>query len=308
MNLWTFISTIILSIGLNSTPFYHLPTFTLSNDEAGERIVVDETVFSEGKINIPHKVYNQSLGVKISAQAAAVMDKNSGIILWQKNAQQVRSLASISKLMTILVFLDNNPGWNTEITMEPEDEANGGTNHILEGEIVSVRNLFYTALIASDNNSVNALVRSTGIEREEFVKQMNLKANKFGLVNTSFVEPTGLSANNKSTALEILSLAKQAFANPDIADAVGRSTYSFQAISGQDHKIYSTNKLLDSYLDVVAGKTGYIGASGYCLVSEIVNEEGHHILAVVLGSDSHDGRFFDLKVLSGWVLNNFTWY
>jgi len=307
MNLWVFISTIILSIGLTSTPFYHLPTFELSADQSGSTVSVEEKVFNDASTVVPHKIFNQSLGVKISAQSAAVMDKDSNTILWQKNAGQVRSLASITKLMTALVFLEHNPGWQTVITMEPEDEAGGGIDHILQGEIVTVQDLFYTTLIPSDNNAAKALVRSTGFSQEEFVSLMNAKAKDLGLINTLFVEPTGLSQNNQSTALEVLELAKYAFADSNIADAVDRSTYSFQAKSGQNHQFSSTNQLLDSYLNVVAGKTGYIGDAGYCLVSEIVSEDGHHILAVVLGSDSHEGRFFDLKVMAGWVFNNFIW-
>lgn len=308
MNLWAFVSSIVISLGLTVTPFYHLPTFDLVTGEENDRIVVDETVFSADKTDIPHKAYNQSLGVKISAQAAAVVDERTGTVLWQKNANEVRSIASITKLMTALVFLQNNPGWDTEVTMLPEDNTNGGTHHILEGERVTAENLFYAGLIASDNNSIKALVRSTGLTEEEFVGKMNNRARTLGLINTNFVEPTGLDEDNKSTALEVLKLAQYAFGKDTIVDAVELSTYTFQAKSGQHHKIYSTNKLLDSYLDIVAGKTGYIGASGYCLTAQVKGEEGQRILAVVLGSDSHDGRFYDLKVLSGWVLENFTWY
>ena len=229
------------------------------------------------------------------------------LILWQKNADQVRSIASITKLMTALVFLDNNPGWNTEITLEEQDEINGGTNRILRGEIVTVRDIFYTSLISSDNNATRALVRSTGLEENSFVDQMNAKAKDLDLSNTDFADPTGLKDNNKSTALDILVLARIAFNNQDINDAVSRAVYNFQAISGKNHKITTTNKLFNSFLDIKAGKTGFVNASGYCLVAEVGGVGEQNIISVVLGSDSHDGRFQDLKILSAWVLDNFTW-
>jgi D-alanyl-D-alanine carboxypeptidase len=307
MSLWLLISTLVIGLGLSSNPTYQLPLISIFTSEDGTVANFEEVVIDDQEEVIPHKIDNKSLGVKISAISAAVMDKNTGLILWQKNAQEQRSLASITKLMTALVFLDNNPGWDTEITLEERDEINGGTNRILRGETVKVKDIFYTALIASDNNATRALVRSTGLEESDFVDQMNAKAKKLSLENTSFVDPTGLRDNNKSTALDVLSLAKIAFENQDINDAVSQAVYNFQAISGKNHKIISTNKLFSSFLDIKAGKTGFVNASGYCLVAEVGGEGKEDIISVVLGSDSHDGRFQDLKILSSWALENFTW-
>lgn len=303
MNFWTLISTIIISLGLTTSSFYHLPTITLVNNQ---QAILNQEILAEQEF-IPHKVDNSSLGVKISAQAAAVMDESTGIILWQKNAEEIRSIASLTKLMTALVFLDNNPGWQAQVELKSEDETNAGTANILRGETVLVKDLFYTSLIASDNDAINALVRSTGLGKEEFVKLMNQKAKELKLKNTSFVDPTGLEANNRSTVLDLLKLAKISFANQDIQDAVQQMVYNFTAVDGKAHKIFSTNQLLDSYLDITAGKTGYISQSGYCLVVEVDLDNGHHILSIVLGSDTHQSRFQDAKILSAWVLDNFIW-
>ncbi|MBT4516589.1 MAG: D-alanyl-D-alanine carboxypeptidase [Candidatus Komeilibacteria bacterium] len=306
MNLWILISALVFTLGLPSNPAYQLPLISIFANEEGITASFEAVELDDAEI-IPHKVDNKSLGVKIAAQSAAAMDKDTGLILWQKNADQVRSIASITKLMTALVFLDNNPGWNTEITLEEQDEINGGTNRILRGEIVTVRDIFYTSLISSDNNATRALVRSTGLEENSFVDQMNAKAKDLDLSNTDFADPTGLKDNNKSTALDILVLARIAFNNQDINDAVSRAVYNFQAISGKNHKITTTNKLFNSFLDIKAGKTGFVNASGYCLVAEVGGVGEQNIISVVLGSDSHDGRFQDLKILSAWVLDNFTW-
>jgi len=305
MNLWLLVSSIVLSLGLTVSHNYQLPLISIFDSEEGT-IATYEPVELDDSDLIPHKLDNDSLGVKISAVSAAVMDKRTGVILWQKNANEQRSIASITKLMTALVFLDNNPGWTTEIIMEEDDEINGGTNHILRGELVTVENLFYTSLIASDNNATRALARSTGLSEEQFISKMNAKAKELSLNNTQFVDLTGLKDGNKSTALEVLSLAKIAFSNTHIRDAVSSSVYSFTAISGDNHKINSTNKLFNSFLEIEAGKTGYINASGYCLVSEVAQDD-NHIITVVLGSDTHDGRFQDLKILSSWIFDTFSW-
>lgn len=307
MNFWALVSTIILSLSMTFSSSYQLPLISVFDNEDGTTVASLKPVELDDAKVLPHKINNKSLGVKISAVSAASMDKDSGLILWQKNANQVRSIASITKLMTALVFLDYNPGWNREITMIEDDEINGGTNHILRDEVVTVRDLFFTSLVASDNNATRALVRSTGLSDEQFIQKMNERAKELSLGNTSFVDLTGLKDENRSTALEILSLAKAAFADEDIKTAVASSSYSFQAISGKHHKVVSTNKLFTSFLDIEAGKTGFINASGYCLVAEVGGENGHNIISVVLGSDTHDGRFQDLKILSAWILENFSW-
>ena len=308
MNFWLLITSIAFSWGLGTAVNYNLPIFNIQEQNGQEVVLLSQKVISPSKEKIPHKEDNFSLGVKMTAQSAAVMDKNTGIILWQKNAQEVRSIASISKLMTVLVFLEHNPGWNQEITMLREDETMGAVNDLLRGEVVTVRNLFYTALISSDNNSAKALARSTGLSEEEFVAEMNTKALDLGLKNTKFVEVTGLSEYNVSTALEVLELAKVAFGNSEIKNAVSRRTYDFVAISGKNHRVYSTNHLLGSYLDISAGKTGYIGAAGYCLVAQVIDKEKNPIISIVLGSSSNDDRFKDLKILSAWIFDNYNWY
>ncbi len=305
MNFWALISTIILTWQLTAPSVYHLPIFKLQDKN---QVIVSGQVFDAQQTKIPHKVDNNSLGVKLTAQAAAVMDKNTGTVLWQKNADEVRPLASITKLMTALVFLDNNPGWDETLTMAKGDEAGANSASILRDETVTFKDAFNTMLIASDNNVANALSRSTDLKPEEFIKAMNTKAKALGLAQTSFVDPTGLSAKNVSSANDILLLAKKAFANSDIRNATNQKTYSFTATSGQSHKINSTNHLLSGFLEVVAGKTGFITESGHCLVAEIEGDKDQRIISVVLGSASNADRFNDLKILSAWTLNNFVWY
>jgi len=305
MNFWALISTIIFTWQLTAPAVYHLPILKLQDKN---QVLVSGQVFDAQQTKIPHKVDNNSLGVKLTAQAAAVMDKNTGTVLWQKNADEVRSLASITKLMTALVFLDNNPGWDQTLTMAKEDETGANSTNIFRDETVSIKDAFYTMLIASDNDVARALVRSTDLKSEEFVKLMNDKAKVLGLNQTSFVDPTGLSAKNVSSANDILILAKRAFSNPDIKNAASQKAYSFTTLDGKNHKINSTNHLLSGFLDIIAGKTGFIPDSGYCLVAEIEGDNDQRIVSVVLGSASNVDRFNDLKILSAWTLNNFVWY
>lgn len=301
--MWEIIAKVFLGLNLLTVPVNYLPTINVQEDNTVN--LVKQTVVSVGKT--PHKIDSDSYGVNLSAVSAIVMDKNTGAILWQKNADEVRSIASITKLMTGLVFLEHNPGWSELVTMVTEDEAHGDAPEILRGEQVTVKNLFYTALIASDNNAIQALVRSTGLSKERFVALMNTKAQELKLTNTKFVDVTGLAEGNQSTAREVLSLAKIAFSQEDIIKAAQLPEYNFTATSGKAHRVFSTNRLFNSYLNIKAGKTGYIEAAGYCVVSEVADKDNNRIIGVVLGSDSNDNRFKDLKILTGWILENFNW-
>jgi len=303
MNLWSLITKLIISLGLTTTNIHYLPLINIGEDN---KVIIEQQVLKNYN-SYPNKKSNDSLGVKIGSTSALVRDVKTKAILWQKNAQEVRSLASITKLMTALVFLDTNPDWSVLITMSKVDEINGGTAHVLRGETVKVIDLFNIALIASDNNALNALVRSTGLDSEEYLDLMNKKAEELNLENTKFRDFTGLNNDNKSTALEISILALEAFSKEEIREVTKKKTYSFFNYNGKYYKVFSTNKLLNSYLNIKAGKTGFTNAAGYCLVSEIENEEGQRILAVILNAQSNDHRFQDLKILAGWTLENYFW-
>ncbi len=304
MNLWSFVTKLVLSLGLVTTNISYIPIINMLDDNS--EVIIEKQVLNNYNI-FPNKKDNKSLGVKINSTSAAVMDLNTNVILWKKNIKEIRSLASITKLMTALVFLDTNFNWDTLITMKINDEVNGGTTHILRGETVMVKDLFNVALISSDNNAINALVRSTGIDKEEYVYLMNKKAKELNLEDTNFTDFTGLSDNNKSTAFDILKLSKEAFSKEEIRNTTKKKIYNFRNYNGKFYEVFSTNKLLDSYLNVIAGKTGFTNAAGYCLVSEIEGNNGNNILTVVLNAESNSHRFQDLKILSGWVLENYFW-
>lgn len=307
MNVWVTLAAVLLSWNLTVQNFYNLPQIKVENIDEQQKVAISDQRLEEKKI-IPHKIDNNSWGVKITAQAAAVMDKETSLVLWQKNADQVRSLASITKLMTVLVFLDHNPGWDQVISMEQQDETSEIQPNILRGESVTVRDLFNVTLVASDNNTAKALARSTGLSQEEFVKEMNNKALALKMSQSHFVEPTGLDAGNQATALDVLKMAQAAFAKSEIQKAVIQKNYSLVTQGGRSQKVVSTNNLLRSYLDIKAGKTGYIEAAGYCLVVEVANDDEREILTVVLGSTAHENRFQDAKILSGWVFENYEWF
>ena len=302
-NLFLITNLIVLPIGKN---YHYQENMT---EESGVFFNIISSKENQ-KNNFPIKKINDSLGVKVSAQSVLIKDINSGRILWSKNSQETRSIASITKLMTALILIENeNIDWEKEIIID-EADINGDFNKlkIYTWEKIKFKDLFIASLVSSSNTGIKLLLKNTGISEENFVKLMNTKAQELGLNNTKFEDPTGLSAHNVSTAEDVLKLADKAFAYPNIKEATSHKNYSFHTIkSNRLINIKNTNDLIGGYLNIEAGKTGYIESAGFCLISAVSYQGQGPILAVVLGSASHYERFSDLKAISTWIFNNYLW-
>jgi D-alanyl-D-alanine endopeptidase (penicillin-binding protein 7) len=249
--------------------------------------------------------------VQLTAEEGAVLAAQDHFFLFAKNADTVQPIASISKLMTALVFLDNNPGWDKIYEVSDADNIAGGHLNLFLGDRLTVKDLFYTSLVASDNGATMALVHATGLSEEQFVAQMNDQARKLGLLNTHYQEPTGLSDNNLSTAREVAIFAQAAFARPEIRQATTLPEYKFQTLDGRAKDIISTDYLLSGTtrgaLQVLAGKTGYTDPAGYCFVGLLKGPDGREFISVVLNSDSKNERFIASEELVNWVINSYNW-
>lgn len=247
--------------------------------------------------------------VAIEAEKAAVLVDSGRFWLYEKKADEVQPIASITKLMTALVFLKHNPGWDKIYKINETDEVEGGRVNLFPGEEVRVKDLFYTSLIASDNGATLALVHSTGLGEEEFVRQMNLTAKELGLIKTSFLDPVGLSDKNVSSAREVAKLAKAVFAQAEIGKVTEKKEYIFKTLSGVEKKVESTDYLLfdpaQNSFQVLGGKTGYTPQAGYCFVGRFKDSSGQEIISVVLNSVGKNERFKESKSLVNWVFKNY---
>ncbi|HRY63057.1 MAG TPA: serine hydrolase [Patescibacteria group bacterium] len=244
----------------------------------------------------------------VEAESALVLDMETGKILYQKNGFKQRSMASITKLMTAVVFLENKTTWDKKIKITQDDKTNGGKLVWKPGEELGLKDLFNVALIGSVNSAAYELARATDLSYDDFIKRMNSKAEEIGMKEANFVEPTGLDARNKAMAMDIAKLTKYALNQPEIKNALTMSDYTFVAVSGARHTIKNTNKLLKSYLNIEGGKTGYTEEAGYCLANMVKGPEaGKDIVVVILGAKSEEERFQQNKFLSQWVFDNWEW-
>ena len=246
--------------------------------------------------------------IDISAESALAFDVNTKSILFQKDIHKIWPIASITKLMTALVFLENNPGWDTIYKIQKDDRREGGKIYLYLGEEVSIKDLFYTSLVGSANTATIALVHSTGMTEEEFVAKMNEKAQNMGLEETVFYDPVGLEENT-STAWELVEIVNEAMNQESIKEAVSTSKYEFETLQGKTKIIENTDALLEDFpqngIKILGGKTGYNGPSGYCFSGMFSNENGNEVISVVLGTDNINSRFSLTKKLVEWVYNNY---
>lgn len=243
--------------------------------------------------------------------AAIVIDEKTNKILYSKNYDTVLPIASLTKLMTASVFLDTGTSFDKVVTYLSEDDADGSRLRINDGETLKVKDLFYTTLVGSANNAANALARSTGLSKEEFIKRMNDKAKAWGLTNTKFVDVNGLDPANVSTVYEVALMSKNILNNFIILQGTTTKIYSFRTINNdQPHTIKSSAKgvtsgTIDSSLYITGMKTGYLDEAGYCFMLKASRGSGEgSVISVILGASDSDMRYNETNDLINYGLSD----
>ncbi len=263
------------------------------------------------KLIAPRKDAESEFSAPLSAASLVVVDNASNSVLFSKNMDDVRPIASITKLMTALVFLDTSPDMTEYMTILPVD-VREGPEYVESGDKLRVRDVFNTMLIGSSNTAAVALARHTGLPTEEFVARMNQKAKVLGLSQTVFAEPSGLDPANVSTARELSALTRYALTQEAVMASVKREAYTLYPAGAASRNVATTNWLMTGQVRrvsdavVVGGKTGYIDASGYN-IAVTFRKDQHDITVVVLGCADVFARYTESDLLARWVFDHFTW-
>ncbi len=203
----------------------------------------------------------------VRAAAAIIYNPQTNEVLWEENSQSQRSIASITKVMTATVFLENDPDMSQVVTIAHSDVFQASTTHLHQNDKVTTDSLLHLLLIASDNAAARALARVSPYGSEGFVRRMNEKAEELGLESTHYADPSGLLSENVSSAFDMAQLITHASQDERIASVMRMS--EFTVYSGKRPiSFHSTNHLLGrTDVEVRAGKTGFISKSGYCLAT-----------------------------------------
>jgi D-alanyl-D-alanine endopeptidase (penicillin-binding protein 7) len=238
----------------------------------------------------------------IRAEAAIVYNPTTHQVIWAENAFNQRSIASITKVMTALCFLDERPDLTEEVVIGRADVFGASVTSLRASETVSLENLLHLMLISSDNAAARTLARVSPYGAKGFIARMNQKASELGLTSTHYEDPSGLLPENVSSAYDMARLITYAADNERVAAIMRTSDYTFRT-SRRLLTIHSTNQLLRSTdIDVRGGKTGFINESGYCLATLLrlptINQS---IAVVVLGARSNAGRFWETRHILNWI-------
>ena len=240
---------------------------------------------------------------RLRAQAAMIYNPITHEVLWESDGYARRPIASITKVMTALVFLDETPDLTRDVVVSRRDVRRANTTYLRSGERIELGDLLHLALVASDNAAARVLARVSPWGTEGFVEQMNLKARELGLRSTSFADPSGLDKQNLSTPYDIVRMISHATESSTIVTIMQKNSYGFRT-SRRAVTVRNTNRLLRGRLNVIGGKTGYIDASGYCLAAVVRDSNLGPLSVVVLGARSNSGRFSEIGRLADWASEN----
>ena len=237
----------------------------------------------------------------VRAAAAIVFNPTTGEVLWEENSRAPRSIASITKVMTAIVFMADEPDLNEWVTVDRSDVTNASVTYLRAGERVKLGDLLHLLLIASDNGAARALARTSEGGMQDFLARMNEKASQLGLQSTRFADPSGLDPNNISSAYDVSHMIAFAANDSTIGGVMQKETHGFYT-DRRAINIKSTNKLLGD-APIAAAKTGFTSKAGFCLATLLrMPQTGQQVAVVVLGAKSSMNRFWETRHLFNWVV------
>lgn len=296
-------------------------------------LIVNETIYAKsGDAFLPLK------SNELYALSACLMDADSGRVLYDKNADEVRAMASTTKIMTLIVALEYANG-DDIVTVSPYAASMPDVQlNIMAGEQYRLGDLYYAMMLESfndvavtiaeyigecyalnqDDRTANTDIKARSYDDSKkyvhtFAKLMNEKAKELGCENTYFITPNGLDAEDENgkhstTAKELAVIASYAIKNERFNDIIGTRQYSFCEVNGtRNCSAYNKDAFLNQMNGAFGIKTGFTGNAGYCFVGAL-KSDGRTFISVVLGSGWPSNRTYkwkDTRKLMEYGINNF---
>ena len=220
---------------------------------------------------------------RLDVAAAALVDLDSGQVLYVRNGRTKRPVASLTKIMTALLVLEATDPGERVATGGAAVTQEGAELGLRRGEVQPVRRLMYALLLQSANDVAVALAEHVAGDVPRFVQGMNRRARALGARRTRFASPNGLNDSGYSTALDLALITREAFGKPVFAKVVRTRFQKIPAPRGDPRRIQSRNALLWLYRGAIGVKTGYTAAAGFCIVAAAERDD-LRLVAVALGS------------------------
>ncbi len=311
INLYLIFSLIFSNIGLPQTSSYfdNLTKRDFSNYQKQEPPAL--IVFKTSEI-YPWGVKGTGIEPNARVKSAAAIDLDNRQILFGFNEKELLPLASLTKIMTAIVALENLSDLDAVITVSRNAAlVEGSKMHIWIDEKITLRDLLYGLILKSGNDAAVAIEEyHDSIKKPQektFIEKMNDKAKTLGLKNTQFLDSAGIS-ENKSTALELSIILDYALRNKTFTQIASTVQYNTKALNGSlEHNMTTTNRLLRTRADTIAGKTGYSEIADYNFINAFRSPQNHRIVVVILGAADHDSRFNECNKVIDWVYSAYQW-
>ena len=257
---------------------------------------------------IPISVFGEELNLAENAKSAIMIEASTGEILYKKNSNERLAPASMTKIMSLILIMENIESgklkWNDVVVVSKNASSMGGSQIFLEtNEMMSVEDLVKGICIASGNDATVALAEKIAGTEGAFVKLMNDKVKELGLKNTNFVNATGLDADNHySTAYDMAMMAKELIKHEKILEF--SSIYEDYLRKNTDNSFWlvNTNKLVRFYSYIDGLKTGYTSDAGYCLTAT-GKKNDMRLITVVMNVDNTDNRSKDTIAMMDYGFN-----
>jgi len=241
-------------------------------------------------------------GLNLKSSVALVVDQDTNEVLFRKNDQAVLPIASLTKLMTGLVVSEANLPMDEKITITQEDvdTEKGSSSRLRVGTELSRGELLHLALMSSENRAAHALGRTFPGGLALFTNLMNAKAQTLGMKDTNYVEPTGLSSRNQSSAHDLVKLVDTAHQQPLLRELTTSPGHQV-AVGNRVLQYNNTNRLVKNpSWDIGLQKTGYISEAGQCLVMQ-AKVAGRKLIMVFLDSAGKLSRLGDAERVRHWI-------
>lgn len=274
-------------------------TFAVDRRQVAPKVMVVAAKPSFGELAGLHGAQDE---LNLKSSVALIVDQNTNEVLFSKNDQAVLPIASLTKLMTGLIISEANLPMDEKITVTQEDvdTEKGSSSRLRVGTELSRGELLHLALMSSENRAAHALGRTYPGGLPVFTKLMNSKAQMLGMKDTRYVEPTGLSSLNQSSARDLVKLVDVAYRQPLMRELSTSTGYQV-AVGNRMLQFNNTNRLVKNPTwDIGLQKTGYISEAGRCLVMQ-TKVAGRQLIMVFLDSAGKLTRIADAERVRRWV-------
>ncbi len=254
-------------------------------------------------------VPDSATGLSVNAKGAVLMDQATGVVLYEKGAKEHLPIASVTKVMTLLLVMEaienGRLTWEETVTCSAKAASMGGSQIWLEqGEVMTVDELVKAAAVVSANDACAALAEHLCGTLEAFVAQMNTRAKELGMNDTQFVDCSGLDDSGYSCAYDVAVMSRELMKHTDIQKY---TTIWMDSLRGGQSQLVNTNKLVRHYQGATGLKTGTTQAAGHCLAAT-ATRNGTSFVSVVLGSDTTADRFDGARAMLDYGFSRYVSY